>query len=279
MFDNRGSKRETRRNQMRKTLYKGLSLCCIAMLFGAGWAMEGDDCASPIVVPQLPYFKIIENSAEYSSFMDLGDGNSCTGNPTAACDVFFEVTTPPCGQCFELEVVMPCGGEDADFCTYVLESNCDPNSCIAGADDYGPGENEYLEIELEGSQTYYFVIDGKTVDDVGCVMINLSECEVDVEEGARSVFIGPGLSIMPNPAQSETQISFSLRHPSHVTVDVLSCSGQRIRTLFSGDTQEGTHSVVWNGETDAGARLPSGTYFVILATETEKVMRRVQLME
>ena len=262
---------------MRRLLYICMGLCCLAMLSGTGWAIVGDTCTNPIVIDQLPYFYQVNCTGIYNNTIDLGEGNACTEHSTAGDDVFFKLvmpdTLPPC---WALEIVMPCGG-DINVAAYVL-STCDADSCIEGSDQHGPGEFEYLEVILEGGEDYYFVIDGREWDDTGCVMISISECEVDVEENSDLAGMGTILNICPNPAVSEAMISYSVSAPSYVTLDVLTASGRTVKSLYNGHAEPGLHSLSWNGNSNWGADLPGGTYFVILSTKDERVMRKVQFM-
>jgi hypothetical protein len=261
---------------MRRALYISIVMCLLATICGVGWALEGDDCMGPIVVPELPYTKMIPATAEYSAYMDLGAG-SCTGSPTAAPDIFFEITIPGEGLCLALEVLMPCGG-NADFCMYVLDA-CDPSNCIEGVDSCGPNCTEYMYVTLEGGHTYYFVVDGKTAADTGCVIFSMGECQVGIEEGAVADLVSPILEIMPNPTRSGSQISYAIPQPSHVNLDVLSASGQTVKSIYSGRMNEGVHSIIWNGSNEWGTRLPSGTYFVVLSMDDQRVMKRIQLLD
>jgi hypothetical protein len=261
---------------MRSALFIGVVTCLLATLGGVGWALEGDDCMNSIIVPELPYNKLIDNTAEYSAYMDLGAG-SCTGYPTAAPDIFFEVEIPGEGLCLELSVLMPCGG-GADFCMYVLDA-CDPGNCVEGVDECGPDCTEYLYVTLEGGHTYYFVVDGKTAADTGCVIFSMSECQVGIEENAVADLGRPVLEIMPNPTKSGSQISYAIPGPSYVNLDIVSPSGQKVNSIYSGEMTEGIHSIIWNGSNEWGTRLPSGTYFVVLSMDDQRVMKRIQLLD
>jgi hypothetical protein len=70
-----------------------------------------------------------------------------------------------------------------------------------------------------------------------------------------------GLSdVYPNPFNPSTNIRYTLREPSVVTLTVYSVLGQEVATLFSGPQGAGVHSVVWDGRNSNGTPMGSGVY-------------------
>ena len=69
------------------------------------------------------------------------------------------------------------------------------------------------------------------------------------------------LSNYPNPFNSETTISFSIKQKSHIDLSVYSINGQKIKTLIKKSCESGNHSVVWNGENNYGKLVGSGIYY------------------
>ena len=69
-----------------------------------------------------------------------------------------------------------------------------------------------------------------------------------------SLFVVTG---SPNPFKSHLDVSFTLPHASHVTVEVFSASGRRVAMLADDDMTAGPHSLTWN----VGREMPSGMYF------------------
>lgn len=60
----------------------------------------------------------------------------------------------------------------------------------------------------------------------------------------------------PNPFNASTTISYSLKEPSYITIDVYDALGRNIETLFEGTQGQGEHSVTWDA-----SNVSSGTYF------------------
>jgi Secretion system C-terminal sorting domain len=66
----------------------------------------------------------------------------------------------------------------------------------------------------------------------------------------------------PNPSNSTTKISFALRHPSKVQINVINIRGDRIITLIDRDFAPGKYETQWNGRNQAGKEVSSGVYFI-----------------
>jgi hypothetical protein len=84
------------------------------------------------------------------------------------------------------------------------------------------------------------------------------------------------LEVFPNPFNPTATISFTLRRPSDVRLDIFDVAGRRIRTLLDGRSVAGTHKIIWNGQSDSKTSSSSGVYFVRITsegyTETVKVV-------
>ncbi|MCK5052230.1 MAG: T9SS type A sorting domain-containing protein [Candidatus Cloacimonetes bacterium] len=65
----------------------------------------------------------------------------------------------------------------------------------------------------------------------------------------------------PNPFNPSTNIKFSLKTDSKVSLMIYNIRGQKVRTLVNDNLQAGHHSVVWDGRDDSGKSVSSGVYF------------------
>ncbi|MCD6176904.1 MAG: T9SS type A sorting domain-containing protein, partial [Candidatus Cloacimonetes bacterium] len=65
----------------------------------------------------------------------------------------------------------------------------------------------------------------------------------------------------PNPFNPTTNIKFSLKADSKVSLNIYNIRGQKVKILINENMQVGYHSIVWNGQDDSGKSLPSGVYF------------------
>ena len=74
------------------------------------------------------------------------------------------------------------------------------------------------------------------------------------------------------PFNPETWIPFGLSRDSAVTVTIYDIAGTLVRSISVGYLQAGSYvrqsrAVYWDGKTDTGERVASGTYFYTLRTE------------
>ncbi len=82
----------------------------------------------------------------------------------------------------------------------------------------------------------------------------------------------------PNPFNPETTISFSLFTDTHVTINIYSITGQRIRNLNDGVMLRGIKRVVWDGTNDNGIPVGSGIYIYSVKAVDRQVTRRMTLI-
>ena len=83
----------------------------------------------------------------------------------------------------------------------------------------------------------------------------------------------------PNPFNPTTAIQFQVPKISNVTIKIYNMLGQEIKTLFSGQVQQGTYSVEWNGLNNEGTRMSSGTYVYRITTKEFVQSRKMILMK
>lgn len=74
----------------------------------------------------------------------------------------------------------------------------------------------------------------------------------------------PSLSALAAvPTGSGAQITFALSSPAAVEARVLNTAGRPVRTLcHAHECEAGVNALVWNGQSDRGLHVPSGTYLV-----------------
>ena len=83
----------------------------------------------------------------------------------------------------------------------------------------------------------------------------------------------------PNPFNPETKISYFLPKPSYVKLTVYNVLGQRVRTLFDGHQDSGTHTVLWDGKREDGTSLSSGIYFYRMQADDFRETKKMSLMK
>jgi len=83
----------------------------------------------------------------------------------------------------------------------------------------------------------------------------------------------------PNPFNPETKISYYLPTASYVRLTVYNILGQKVRTLFDGHQDSGTHTVLWDGRREEGAALSSGIYFYRMQAGDFRETKKMSLMK
>ena len=84
----------------------------------------------------------------------------------------------------------------------------------------------------------------------------------------------------PNPFNPTTTISFSVTQNSDfVNLEIFNVKGQKVKTLFSGNAEEGNHTVTWNGDDENDDPVSSGIYFYKLKTGEQELSRKMLLLK
>jgi uncharacterized protein (DUF362 family) len=84
----------------------------------------------------------------------------------------------------------------------------------------------------------------------------------------------------PNPFDSGTEISFSLKTAAHVQVCVYAYNGRQAALLVDQHLNEGLHTIHWDGHDASGNDMPDGVYLCELNTGTDKrslIMQKFKL--
>ena len=83
---------------------------------------------------------------------------------------------------------------------------------------------------------------------------------------------------VPNPFNPETSISFELQNGAFAELVIYNTAGQNVKTLWSGSLPAGLHTFLWNGESERGTSVPSGTYFYSVRSEGLSDTKRMVLV-
>ncbi len=82
----------------------------------------------------------------------------------------------------------------------------------------------------------------------------------------------------PNPFNPTTNISFEIPKSTNVKLEIFNLLGEKVNTLLDDILISGKHSVVWNGENNAGNLVASGVYFYrIIADDFISVKKMMYL--
>jgi hypothetical protein len=83
----------------------------------------------------------------------------------------------------------------------------------------------------------------------------------------------------PNPFNPNTRISYQLPNTGKVSLVIYNVLGQKVRTLFEGNANAGTHYHVWNGRDNFGSKVATGVYFYKLEAEGFTAIKKMVLVK
>ncbi len=82
----------------------------------------------------------------------------------------------------------------------------------------------------------------------------------------------------PNPFKQLTTINYQLAKPGPVNLKVYNIAGQLVKTLASGQTSAGPHTIKWDGRDNSGNKVSSGIYIYRLQTENKDVTKKLVIL-
>ncbi len=128
--------------------------------------------------------------------------------------------------------------------------------------DYASGVEFTVDVDvtLEDHAFYFSFSDGVATVETTPDTIPLGSGVPD-EPPATAVAVR---SVWPSPTRDEASVHFSLPPESRGTLSIYDVSGRLVRNLWSGPG--GERSCIWDGKDGSGAPVPSGVYFVRLAS-------------
>ena len=82
----------------------------------------------------------------------------------------------------------------------------------------------------------------------------------------------------PNPFNNSTRIVYTVSQPTDVRITIYNALGQRIRVFDEGFVTKG-HSVVWDGKSNAGVEVGSGTYYYKISAGEQVINGKMHLIK
>jgi hypothetical protein len=84
----------------------------------------------------------------------------------------------------------------------------------------------------------------------------------------------------PNPFNPETNIYYSLKENSLVTLEIFDILGRKIKTLLNNELQDaGLQNITWNGTNSSGIRAASGIYIYQLKANNYTGSKKMVLLK
>jgi flagellar hook assembly protein FlgD len=85
--------------------------------------------------------------------------------------------------------------------------------------------------------------------------------------------------ITPNPFSDNTTIQLALPVTGDVNLVIYDTAGNHVRTLINGRIDAGVQHITWDGKTDDGIRVGSGTYLCRLESDSHNASRRLIVLK
>ncbi|MDZ4122407.1 MAG: carboxypeptidase regulatory-like domain-containing protein, partial [Candidatus Cloacimonadaceae bacterium] len=83
----------------------------------------------------------------------------------------------------------------------------------------------------------------------------------------------------PNPFNPSTTISYAIKDPANVRLEIYNLKGQLIRTLVNEEQNTGHYRIIWNGTDSLNRPVSSGVYFYRMNAGSYSSTRKMLLME
>jgi hypothetical protein len=143
--------------------------------------------------------------------------------------------------------------------------------------DYEVTGGTLLRVITEGEERVFYV--GVPVPGPGTVSATLRPVQVAVDQPAQVPPVGPALGpAFPNPFNPQTTIRLAQQTAGPARVAIYDVFGRLVRVLHDGPLAAGRSEVSWDGRSDSGRDLPSGSYWVRLTTpDGERRLRVIRV--
>jgi len=89
----------------------------------------------------------------------------------------------------------------------------------------------------------------------------------------------PSLGVYPNPFNPSTTIAYAVPARGRVDLRIYNVRGELVRVLVDGEQEMGTYEAEWNGDDQAGRRVPSGIYFSEVRTTSGTLVEKLALIK
>ena len=156
----------------------------------------------------------------------------------------------------------------------VIDGEAHVMDCPGPDRDYAAGVPFELEVSLEpGDHEYYFSFsDGVlTVETTPAVVASGTGIANDGQIGALAFH-----AAWPQPCSSELRLAFSMAGRPAGQIGIYNTAGRLVRRLWTGGP--GEHEETWDMKDDAGVRVASGVYLVVLSDGRVSDQRKVVVL-
>ncbi len=106
--------------------------------------------------------------------------------------------------------------------------------------------------------------------------------------GISGIQLDPGAEVLktytlkqnfPNPFNPNTNITYQLPVSEDISLKIYDITGKEVKTLVNGYVGAGSHTAVWNGTNNSGAKVASGIYIYTLQVGSFKLNKRMTFVK
>ncbi len=159
-----------------------------------------------------------------------------------------------------------------------------------GGDDWlsvGPLKNAYNNTDALRRLFFRAVIPGKAIGWIcGTGLSIYYTPEFDVRPEIDAVLEGSNTPISfglsqnyPNPFNPNTTIEYQIPQRGNVEIGIYDVNGLLVKTLLDTEQFPGNYSIQWDGKSDEGIYVSSGTYFYQVKSDNVQLVRKMLLLK
>lgn len=132
--------------------------------------------------------------------------------------------------------------------------------------------------DLREHQGYAYFASGREAKRSFSLLTGKGEAFNDLVESVSTLPVEVEASNFPNPFSAGTTISYGLPEASEISLEIYDLLGKRVATLMQQSVMEaGRHSIVWDGQNQAGQAVASGMYLLVLQQQGSRHVHRMVL--
>ncbi len=83
----------------------------------------------------------------------------------------------------------------------------------------------------------------------------------------------------PNPFNPSTIIEYQLPNTGLVHIKIYDVTGSEVKSLLSEAQNTGTHKIAWQGDNNAGQKVPSGMYVYNVTHNNSTISKKMLLLK
>ncbi len=87
------------------------------------------------------------------------------------------------------------------------------------------------------------------------------------------------VSVYPNPAFPNSQLSFILKKTMPISIDIYNIKGQKVKSLVNSKLTEGEYQLSWDGKDNNGRTCSSGVYYYHIVAQNQQITKKMMIIK